>query len=91
MKFNGRKPRYIFGIWIGITLLSGVASFCGYTIFKGLSQDIIAATIAVAAGGILAMISSTMLPEAFEEAHDFIGVITVLGFLASFILTKLAP
>jgi ZIP family zinc transporter len=89
MKKNGRSAKYIFGIWIGITIISGVASFCGYTIFKNFSPDVIAATIAVAAGAILAMLSDTMMPEAFEEGHDFIGVITVLGFLAAFILTKL--
>jgi ZIP family zinc transporter len=89
MKQNGRGPKYIFGIWIAITLMSGLAAFCGYSIFKSFSPDVIAATIAVAAGGILAMVSNTMLPEAFDEAHDFIGVITVLGFLAAFILTKL--
>lgn len=48
-----------------------------------------AATTAVAAGGILAMLTDTMIPEAFEEAHDFAGMITVLGFLGSFILSKL--
>jgi ZIP family zinc transporter len=35
------------------------------------------------------MLVDTMIPEAFEQAHDFAGLITVLGFLASFILTKL--
>jgi ZIP family zinc transporter len=30
-----------------------------------------------------------MMPEAFEEAHDLAGLVTVLGFLAAFILTKL--
>jgi len=30
-----------------------------------------------------------MIPEAFEEAHDFAGLITVLGFLLAFVLTKL--
>jgi zinc transporter, ZIP family len=29
------------------------------------------------------------MPEAFDEAHDFAGLITVLGFLAAFVLTKL--
>jgi len=42
----------------------------------------------VAAGAILAMLSSTMIPEAFEEGHNFVGLITVIGFLAAFILTK---
>jgi ZIP family zinc transporter len=89
MKHNGRSPKYIFGIWAAIAVASGIASLCGYTIFKNFPPDVIAATIAVAAGGILAMISNTMMPEAFEEGHDFIGVVTVLGFLAAFILTKL--
>lgn len=43
----------------------------------------------MAAGAILAMLSDTMMPEAFEEGHDFIGVITVLGFLVAFVLSKL--
>ena len=74
---------------LGITLISGIASFCGYVIFKNFSPDVIAACVAVAAGAILAMLSDTMMPEAFEEGHDFTGLITVIGFLAAFILTKL--
>jgi len=35
------------------------------------------------------MISDTMIPEAFEETHDFAGLITVCGFLAAFVLSKL--
>jgi ZIP family zinc transporter len=31
-----------------------------------------------------------MIPEAFEVAHDFAGMITVAGFLTAFALTKLA-
>lgn len=89
MKKAGRPKKYIFGIWIGITLISGIASFCGYAIFKDFSPNVISATIAVAAGAILAMLSDTMIPEAFEEGHNFIGVITVLGFLSAFILTKM--
>jgi ZIP family zinc transporter len=88
MKKSGRSVKYIFGVWLSITIISGIASFLGYTLFKNFSQDVIAATIAIAAGAILAMLSDTMMPEAFEEGHNMIGVITVLGFLASFILTK---
>jgi ZIP family zinc transporter len=55
-----------------------------------LSPEIVAATTAVAAGAILAMLVDTMIPEAFEEAHDFTGLITVAGFLVAFILSKLS-
>ena len=43
------------------------------------------------AGAILAMLSDTMIPEAFSEAHNMAGLVTVLGFLLAFMLTKLQP
>jgi ZIP family zinc transporter len=89
MRRAGRSPGYIFGVWGGIAVISGIASLAGYAVFRNYSPDVIAGTIAVAAGAILAMLSDTMIPEAFEEAHDFAGLITVLGFLAAFVLTKL--
>lgn len=69
---------------------SGIAALVGYAVFSHFSQEVIAATTAVAAGAILAMITDTMIPEAFEQAHDFAGLIVVFGFLAAFVLSKLA-
>ncbi len=89
MKKAGRSAVYIFGVWGGIALISGVAALLGYAVFSHFSADVIAATTAVAAGAILAMLSDTMIPEAFESAHEFSGLITVLGFLTAFVLTKL--
>jgi len=88
MKKANRSAGYVFGVWGTIAAASGVAALLGYTIFSGLSPEVIAGTTAVAAGAILAMLADTMIPEAFEEAHDFAGLITVLGFLAAFALTK---
>ena len=34
------------------------------------------------------MLVDTMIPEAFEEAHDFTGLITVIGFLSAFVLSR---
>lgn len=89
MKKAGRSAHYIFGIWAGIAVISGIAALVGYTVFQGFSNEIVAATTAVAAGAILAMLADTMIPEAFEVAHDFAGLITVAGFLAAFVLSKL--
>jgi ZIP family zinc transporter len=61
----------------------------GYAVFRDFSQDVVAATTAVAAGAILAMLADTMVPEAFEKTHNATGLITVLGFLAAFVLSKL--
>ena len=89
MKKAGRGAGYIFGVWGGIAAISGVAALVGYSVFSGFNSEIIAATTAVAAGGILAMLADTMIPEAFEEAHEFAGLITVAGFLCAFVLTKM--
>lgn len=88
MKKSGRSAAYIFGVWGAIAAASGAASLAGYTLFQGFSPEIVAATTAVAAGAILSMLVDTMIPEAFEETHDFAGMITVVGFLSAFILSK---
>ncbi|MDQ3179605.1 MAG: ZIP family zinc transporter, partial [Acidobacteriota bacterium] len=89
MKKANRSAIYVFGVWASIAAISGVAALLGYSIFSRFSTEVIAATTAAAAGAILAMLADTMIPEAFEEAHDFAGLITVLGFLAAFALTKM--
>ncbi len=90
MKQAGRSPKYVFLLWAGITLICGISSLAGFIVFDGLSAGVISATTAIAAGAILAMLADTMIPEAFETAHNFAGLITVLGFLSAFILTKVA-
>ncbi len=89
MKKANRSAAYVFGVWASIAVVCGVGALLGYTVFSGFSPDVIAGTTAVAAGAILAMLADTMIPEAFEEAHDFAGLITVLGFLVAFVLTKI--
>lgn len=90
MKKVGRSFGYVFGVWGGIAVASGLAALAGYTLFDGAAPEVVAATTATAAGGILTMLVETMIPEAFEAAHDYAGLIAVAGFLAAFALSKLA-
>ena len=90
MRKAGRGAAYIFGVWGGIALASALAALVGYVAFEGVSPAWVAAVTATAAGAILAMISDTMIPEAFETAHEYAGLITVAGFLAAFALSKLS-
>jgi ZIP family zinc transporter len=89
MKKAGRSARYIFGVWATIAAVSGIAALVGFAIFRRFSPGVIAATTALAAGAILTMLADTMIPEAFEDAHDYAGLITVAGFLIAFALSKL--
>lgn len=89
MKKAGRSAGYIFGVWGAICILSAVSSLVGYAVFQSFSQDVVAGTTAVAAGAILSMLADTMIPEAFEATHNLSGLITVIGFLSAFVLSKL--
>ncbi|MFD6608024.1 ZIP family metal transporter [Micromonospora chalcea] len=87
MRQAGRTRRYVFGLWTAIALISGAASLAGYTLLGGAPPEVLATITALAAGAILAMITDTMVPEAFADAHLLVGLITVLGFLVAFALS----
>ena len=88
MKKTGRSAKYIFGVWGGIFFLTGIAGLLGYSVFGNFPDKVNAFITALAAGGMLSMVAETMIPEAFEEAQSFIGVITSAGFIAFFLLMK---
>jgi len=88
MRQAGRSRTYVF--WGAIAAISAIASLAGFAVFNRFSADVIAAITAVAGGAILSILADTMMPEAFDEAHDWAGVITVIGFLAAFVLSKLS-
>lgn len=90
MRRAGRSRAYVFGLWGGIALISGLAAVAGYTLLGGVAPGVLAAITALAGGAILAMVADTMIPEAFEDAHLLIGLITVVGFLVAFTLSQAA-
>lgn len=83
----GRSRTYVFGLWTGIAVVSALAAMFGYAVLGGAPPELLAGITALAGGAILAMITDTMIPEAFEYAHLLIGLITVAGFLAAFALS----
>ena len=89
MKRAGRRPGYVFGVWGGIAVASGLAALAGYLLLDGAPASVLGFVNALAAGAILAMITDTMIPEAFENAAVYSGLIATLGFLAAFSLHSL--
>ena len=88
MKANERGARYVFGVWTGIAVASGLAGALGCLLLQGAPDQVIAVITAVAAGAILAMIADTMIPEAFEGTHLYAGLITTLGFIVAFAIER---
>lgn len=66
MKGAGRSARYVFGVWGGIALASGLAALAGYLSGSALGPAGVAVLTAIAGGAILAMLTDTMIPEAVE-------------------------
>jgi ZIP family zinc transporter len=88
MKRNGRPARYVFGVWIGVAVASGLAGLLGCLLLQGASAELVAAITALAAGAILTMVADTMIPEAFERTHLYAGLIATLGFLTAFTIGR---
>ncbi len=87
MKDAGRSGGYIFGVWDGIALVSGIAAGSETWLSAGWRQRCSLGS-SPAAGGVLAMLAETMVPEAFQDSQSFTGLITALGFLTAFLLIK---
>jgi zinc transporter, ZIP family len=88
MRRAKRTAAYTFGVWGGLVLISGAAAVLGYAIGHQLSSALLAVGSAIAGGAILAMLADTMIPEAYDGTHDLAGIITVIGFLSAFLVSK---
>jgi ZIP family zinc transporter len=77
---KGWKIGRIAGMWALVLLLCGAASGVGYLLantFSSVGGDRMAA---LAGGGILAMLTNSLMPFAYGRAGQLAGVGTVLGF-----------
>jgi zinc transporter, ZIP family len=86
---SGWKNSRILWMWIGITLISGLASLAGYGLFQDSSPATVAFVLAFAAGAILTMLATTMMPEAFKHGGKLVGVVTTLGFAVAYTIHTL--
>ncbi len=90
MKRAGRSTAHVLGLWGAVTLASTLAALLGYLFLAGASGNIVAAIQAFAAGATLTMLASTMMPEAYEDGGPVVGVVTTVGFLLAFVLSRVA-
>jgi zinc transporter, ZIP family len=89
MKKAGHSPAHILGLWGTVVAICALSSLFGYLFLAAAPEELIAAILAFAAGAILTMLASTMFPEAYEEGGHVVGVVTTIGFLVAFVLSRL--
>lgn len=90
LKRGGGSAVRVFGLWSAIAAVTVVAACVGFLAFQSAPPELTAFVTTIAAGGLLAMVCTTMIPEAFDEQHLFTGLWATLGFLAAFVLHELA-
>jgi CRP-like cAMP-binding protein len=84
MKQAGFSNFKVFGLWSMLVVAGGVAAAFGNIYLAGAPPVLLTFVGAVAGGGILAMVSSVMMPEAYEDGGPGVGLATIAGFLAAF-------
>jgi ZIP family zinc transporter len=89
MQKAGHSKAFVLALWTGVMLIAGLASTLGYVFLDGVSPDTMALIETFAAGAILTMLADTMIPEALEHGGPTVGLMTVVGFAAAFLLTTL--
>jgi zinc transporter, ZIP family len=84
----GHSARWILGLWLLVSVVCAAAAMLAFALLDESQQNLIAFSLAFAAGAILAMLASTMMPEAFEHAGRAVALVTVLGFALGFAITE---
>ena len=90
MRKAARSARYVFGVWIGIALMISFAAAVAGLVLRGTDSVVRGTAQAFAAGAILALVSETMIPEAFHGSPQFNGLLLVAGFVVLLILLVLS-
>jgi ZIP family zinc transporter len=83
----GARPSHILAMWVAVAAVSGLAAALGYGLLDSASPVLVGAVQAFAAGAILTMLADTMMPEAFEHGGGVVGLVTVAGFAAAYLLS----
>ena len=77
---KGWKIGRMAGMWALVLVACGVASGLGYLLANSFSDVAGDRMAALAGGGLLAMLTNSLMPFAFERGGQLAGVGTVLGF-----------
>jgi zinc transporter, ZIP family len=82
---TGWSTRRIGQLWLLVVVACGVAAALGFLVADSTGAATGDRMAALAAGGLLAMLTNSLMPFAFDRAGAFAGAATVLGFCVSLV------
>jgi len=84
MKLQGWDKRKIFLMWFTLMVITGIGAGLGYLLAESLDPSWLIFAEGLAAGAMLTMIASAMIPEAVHIGNaNVVGLSTLAGFLAA--------
>ena len=86
LKKSGYTNGKIMWMWVIVLAFSALSSLGGALLLQDASNSVKAIMSSFAGGGIIAMVASTMMPEAYEEGGPSVGFITAVGVFIALIL-----
>lgn len=86
---SGWSKGRLLAMWASVTIVAGLASMAGYSLFDESPSETIAFVQAFAGGALLTMLADTMMPKAFELEGKLVGLLTTFGFAVAFAISAL--
>ena len=83
------STKNIFLIWASIGIAVTLATILSFVFLHNLSSNTIGILESLAAGAILAMLAGSMMPEVYEEGGYAVSMLTIVGFLVTFVISRL--
>ena len=90
LRRSGWPEARVLRTWALVVVACGLASPAGYLLLGGASPWTIAVIFSVAAGAILTMLATSMMPTAYRLAGRSVGPLTVAGFALAFAINWVA-
>ena len=84
---SGWGPRKLGTLWLMVVLACGVAAALGYLATNETPDAYGDRAAALAAGGLLAMLTNSLIPFAYERGKSMAGAATVVGFCLTMLNT----
>jgi len=88
LKREGYSTSRIYLLWLTVGVCSVIITVLSYFFLRDIDPNITGVLESFAAGAVLAMLADTMMPEAYSEGGFGVGIMTLLGFLAAFIISR---
>jgi ZIP family zinc transporter len=90
LESTGMSRISVLVIWVAILAASVGTALLGYQVISDLSRNEGAVFNGFAAGALIMLLSTTLIPEGYEKADRVAGLMVVLGFALGFALEHLS-